>query len=385
MFDSLQLIPAADDAAWRRWLGPAPHDFYHTAAYHRFSEESGEGEAWLAVYGRRERFLAWPYLLRRVEAPAGLDPSPWRDVTSVYGYPGPLACGCRPGDAFLQTARRAIAGLWRSLRVVSVFTRFHPLFENHNWAEPAGRRPNTGGARAAGTTVSLDLTLDESANWRHYQAGLRNRIHRGRRLGLSTEPDESWEHLEDFVRLYHATMQRNHASSCYLFGVDYFRRLRRALAPHIFLLLTRSGSALAAAGIFVEHDGKVENLFSMNNEAFLDLAPTKVLLDDVRRWARARGNRVFHLGGGRGGREDSLFAFKAAFSPRRHRFYTGSWILNEPIYQRLCEARREAGQLSQDYFPAYRAPLPAAPIPPAAMTANCQGAAHDDRPGNLGS
>lgn len=336
MLEALHLIPAARESEWARWLDPLPHDFYHTAAYHRFSEESGEGEALLAVYGSSGRYLAWPYLLRPIEQ------APWlRDVTSVYGYPGPLLRGS-PDPTFLARAHVALAALWRSQDAVSAFTRFHPLLENHGWS-PAG------GITPGGETVSLDLTLDEAPNWTRYQASLRNRIHRGRRLGLVTEPDPSWSRLHDFVAFYHAAMRRNQAASYYFFPRNYFERLRRALGDRIFLMLTRQGNTIAAAALLVEHRGIVQNHFCVNNEACLDLAPSKVLLDDVRRWPRARGNQVLHLGGGRGSAPDSLFAFKAAFSDRRHRFYTGRWVLDDRLYDELS-SRRTPG----NYFPAYR-------------------------------
>ena len=336
MPEALHLIPAAAEEEWSRWLEALPHDFYHTAAYHRFSQESGEGEAVLAVYGSRERFLAWPYLLR----PLGQ----LRDITSVYGYSGPLAFGCQShDDPFLNRARREIRELWRSEQAVSAFTRLHPLLENHRWA---------GDAAASGSTVSIDLTLDEAVIWRDYQPGLRNRIHHGRRLGLATEIDEPWRRLEDFAGFYQATMLRNHAAPSYFFSVDYFHRLKRALGSHAWLFLTRCRGDIAAAGIFIEYGGVVQNHFSVNNQKYLHLAPTKVLLDDVRRWAKARGTRVFHLGGGRGSKHDSLFAFKAAFSRRRHVFYTSRWVLDARTYGSLCEGLPVP---AAEFFPAYRA------------------------------
>jgi hypothetical protein len=75
--------------------------------------------------------------------------------------------------------------------------------------------------------------------------------------------------------------------------------------------------------------------------------------DDVRRWAAERGDRVIHLGGGRGGSNDSLFAFKARFSPRRHEFYTGRWVLDPRRYDRLAQL---APDPDPGYFPPYRAP-----------------------------
>ncbi|HYM10811.1 MAG TPA: GNAT family N-acetyltransferase [Bryobacterales bacterium] len=352
--ESMQLIPASAESDWNRAIETTPHDFYHTAAYHRFSQDCGEGEAFLAVYGSARRYLAWPYLLRP------LGSGELRDVTSVYGYAGPLAFGCAPGDPFLDRARDRIGRLWLSQKVVTVFTRFHPLLENHRWAEGAPWEPPLraplvpgGGVHAGGVSVSIDLTRPEAATWHDYQSGLRNRIHHGRRLGLASEIDEGWSHLEDFVRFYHATMERNHALSYYFFSLDYFRRLRQALGAHAFLLLARLGGEIAAAGIFIEYAGSVQNHFCVNNEQYLRLAPSKVLLDDVRRWAQERGNHVFHLGGGRGGRQDSLFGFKAAFSRRRHLFYTGRWILDPIAYHALCAGIRAA----PDFFPAYRAPL----------------------------
>ena len=183
----LLLIPAAATAEWQRWLDPAPHDFYHTAAYHQFSQDSGEGRALLAVCGSPARYLAWPYLLRPI---AG---TPWRDVASVYGYPGPVACGCGPpvgcgcgpDASFLAEARSEIASFWRRQNAVSAFTRFHPLLENHALAEPGDLHPG-------GQTVSIDLTLDDDACWRDYRRDLRHAVRRARRLGLTTVFDESW-------------------------------------------------------------------------------------------------------------------------------------------------------------------------------------------------
>ena len=339
-----------------QWIDPLPHDFYHTAAYHRFSEQSGEGEAWLAVYGSQDQYLAWPYLLRSVPASTGIGRG-LRDVTSVYGYAGPLLKRLVSDDSFLERAGQSIGELWRSQNVVTAFSRFHPLLEKHRWAQLRSATLDSACVREAGLTVSIDLTASDQDNWHGYQASLRNRIRRGRRLGLVSSLDESWSHLGDFVRFYHATMARNHATPYYFFTVEYFQRLRDALGSRAVLMLTRLGTTLAAAGIFVEYRGIVQNHFCVNNPECLSLAPSKVLLDDVRRWASARGNSVFHLGGGRSGSRDSLFAFKSAFSPRRHVFHTGQWILNCEAYQQLCGGRSDdcAVRRLTGFFPAYRA------------------------------
>jgi hypothetical protein len=86
------------------------------------------------------------------------------------------------------------------------------------------------------------------------------------------------------------------------------------------------------------------------------------LLDTARLWAAGQQARVFHLGGGVGARTDSLFQFKAGFSPQRHEFLTWRWILEPERYRAVCEERERSDEssglelASADYFPEYRAP-----------------------------
>ena len=79
---------------------------------------------------------------------------------------------------------------------------------------------------------------------------------------------------------------------------------------------------IISAGLFAETSGIVQYHLSGTDEGFLAYSPLKTMVDFVRRWAKGRGNRVFHLDSGVGGKGNSLFAFKAGFSRTRHPFYT---------------------------------------------------------------
>jgi hypothetical protein len=283
---------------------------------------------------------------------------------------------CSEGDPFLREACEAITEVWREQSAVTAFTRFHPLLENHKCVSSMGSPSEeiiegtpVNGLVFCGQTVSIDLTMTEEESIRSYQKVLRQEINRGRRLGLVTKVDGDWQHLDDFVSIYHLTMGNNHASSQYFFPDRYFRQLHKALGANIYLMLTQYEGQVASAGLFIESNSFMHAHLAGVNEQFRSLSPLKVLLDDVRRWARERGNTLLHLGGGRGGRDDSLFAFKGRFSPRRHRFYTGQWIVNRTAYNLLCKEKQayasKAGLvlLNPEFFPAYRAPLGEAPGP----------------------
>ena len=347
----LELCSVSRAAMWEAYLALVDHDFYHSAAYHRFSEEQGEGQAFLAVYQEGAgRLLLWPYLLRPVE---GLAIDGYFDVTSAYGYPGPLGRGCAGDEAFLTRASRALVDLWTSQGAVAAFTRFHPLLENHCLAPPSAP------PQRAGRTVSIDLTRTPEQVWGGYQSSLRNCINKARRNGVRIEADLRPEHLQRFACLYRDTMVRNQASDYYFFGEEYFQSLLRHLGPRARLMIARWQDQVIGAGIFVEWNGILHNHFCVNDGRFLHLTPSKVLLDEVRLGGQQQGCRRFHLGGGRGGQTDSLFAFKAAYSKRSHDFYVWKKVLQPAVYEHLCDVHSRLSSRGRDatangYFPAYR-------------------------------
>lgn len=357
------------DAAWEDWLAPVPRDVFHTAGYHAYSEASGEGEAQLIVVGNRERGFAWPYLLRSVPDQIGGAGSAITDISSVYGYPGPLAWGCSTGDPFLAAAWREILHTWHDQGAITAFTRFHPLLGNASLASglraselvsPAADGFDPGNPIVAGgQTVSIDLTLGYEGVRALYGRDLRREIDASRRAGLVTEVDPDFAELGTFARLYNDTMQRLNASEYYLFQESDFWRLREALDRKLHLLVTRKDGKVAAAGLFTEWNGLFEWYLVGTDSDYSSLSPSKPLVDFAVEWAIGLGGTVLHLGGGRGGSRDSLLWFKGRFSPLRHTFHTGRWILDPRVVAELADERRSrlapGSILSPGYFPEYRA------------------------------
>ncbi|MDA1316083.1 MAG: GNAT family N-acetyltransferase [Acidobacteria bacterium] len=349
----LDIVSASNALSWREALDGVRHDFYHEAAYHELCQERGEGEAYLAVYREGKSALLWPYLLRPIE---GLAAGGHCDVTSVYGYPGPLAA-----NTSLEFVERGLAALqehWRSRKAVTAFTRLNSVLGNQALLEAVTP------IEESGATVAIDLTLPEEEIWRGYRKTLRHEIKRAREHGLRVTEDEGLLKLRRFVDLYRETMTRNQAAPSYFFGVDYFVALFNALPGRAHLFTVCDGETLVAGGVFVETDGIVQYHLSGSDQRYAGLAPAKLLLDEVRLWAAARGHRHLHLGGGRGGSRDSLFAFKAAFSGRHFPFFVWKCVLQSTIYEELCRLHlgRSSSRGAADaggavdaggYFPAY--------------------------------
>lgn len=364
---SVKLIRASD-SSWTAYLDGIPHDFYQTRGYHLLHEEFGGDEAWLAVYEDGPKRFLWPYLKRDISG-SGRPSKSLCDVTGVYGYAGPLANEDAASEQqFLGSALKELVTEWHRQGVVSIFTRFHPLLENHRFfctqqITESGWQVH-GECSSSGKTVVIDLTRSQEEVWAAYPRQLRHSIGRSRDSGLSSEWDPEWRHLDEFVALYYETMKRNNASPFYYFPVEYFRTLKQVAGEHGSLIVTKHSGEVLSIGLLFEYQGVVSLHLLANSSQASHLSPSKLTIHDAQTWARARGNRLFHLGGGRGNRDDdALFQFKARFSRVSRPFFTGRWIVDKSTYNFLSEARRQRGialgkaMADETFFPFYRAPI----------------------------
>ena len=83
-------------------------------------------------------------------------------------------------------------------------------------------------------------------------------------------------------------------------------------------------------------------------------APTNLLLYKAALWGCETGCKTFHLGGGVGSGEDSLFKFKKSFYRNDDLpfFSIGKKIFDQQKYDFLVSMREET---NSSYFPKYRA------------------------------
>ena len=346
---NVEVLPAGS-AQWIGMLDRVRHDVYHTPGYHCLSGFGQEGTPFAFAYQEGELSFLWPYLLVPIAGAAG-----YHDVTSVYGYSGP---GGSADPAFTARAWHALREHWTSQRVVSVFTRFHPILANFQMLDeiPAAKA----GIRECGNTVSIDLTLPPDVQVGRYQKNLRQAIRKVRETGFVTTEDEDWTQAGAFVSVYQDTMTRCGSRPEYMVDESWVHNFRQSIGSPARLFVTKRDDAVAAAMIVMAYGQFLHCHLIGTASKYLPASPSKVLLDDVRIWGHQRGYGVMHLGGGVGGREDDLFHFKRKFSPLTHSFRTGNWILDETVYREL-EARNRTRLAAKgvdldrfSYFPSYR-------------------------------
>jgi hypothetical protein len=349
---SFEVIGTDDGARWEAVLADVvQHDFHHLVGYHRLAEYHGEGTARLFSYRSGRYLVAIPLLLRPIDA---ADPEGPQDATSVYGYAGPVSSHVNVPREVVRDFEEALREELVSQKVVAVFSRLHPLIRQSDLLADVGE------IRPTGPTVSVDLTLPAEEQWAGYSKGTRRLIRRALDAGVVCVHDETHDWLAEWAQAYGETMRRVGASGAYSYDLAYFERMAAELGSAMHLFVALVDGRMAAGGLFTRCDGIVQAHLGAMRAEYVALSPVRLVDDTARRWAAESGARVFHLGGGVGGREDSLFQYKAGFSDRRHLQSTWRWIVDGGLYEQLTKERPGAqgpgGHQPDDYFPAYRRP-----------------------------
>jgi lipid II:glycine glycyltransferase (peptidoglycan interpeptide bridge formation enzyme) len=230
--------------------------------------------------------------------------------------------------------------------IVAAFLRMHPLL-------PVPAASDVIDV-VRGQTVYTDFAVSHDELWKQTRRGHRAEICKLEKLGFFGMVEDR-SVFDDFIAIYLETMIRVDASAGYYFTSEYFYDLRESLSETVHLVTVKApGGDTAAAGLFLEHDGIVQYYLSGASSQHAALAPSKLMLHTARSWAKDRGNRLFHLGGGLGGASDSLYLFKAGFSELRAKFHTWHIICHPEKYHRLLGARKLQHDPASTFFPEYR-------------------------------
>lgn len=340
--DVAELV-SADDPRWGEALQGVRHDVYHRPEYVAY-DAAGSGEPCAFLFRDGHLALIVPLVLRAVPGADAVD------ATSPYGYPGPVSNASLDDEGFWARACAALVGVLRERGAITCFLRLHPLLPLR--LDVLGRH---GRLVQHGHTVSIDLRAPEEVQWGDIRKRDRSYINRCVRQGMSTTFDD-WSLLPDVARAYAETMERRGAGAAYRYDADDFVRLRSALGDDLHLVAVRHEGEVVSGTFLLERSGIVQLHLRGTLDSALDLQANKLETDAVRRWAGQRGDSVMHLGGGLGGAEDSLFRFKAGFSPDRNAFFTWRAVLDVPAHDALVTARGgEVGdRTGGDFFPLYR-------------------------------
>ncbi|PIG91483.1 GNAT family N-acetyltransferase [Gloeocapsopsis sp. IPPAS B-1203] len=339
---------------WQQVLSRLRHDIYHLPAYVALEAQRIKAIPEAILITKDDKVFFVPYLLRSCDdlLPTSQTQIELFDVISPYGYPGILLNEAANNPDFLNFAINEFTHQLSRKNVCSAFLRLHPLL-NQNLSEYPYSKIN-------GETVAVDLRLSLAEIWSQTRPEHRNKINKCKRAGMIAKIVPFVAYIDDFIDIYEQTMDRVGASSSYYFDKSYFIQLSQALKNQLHLCIVELDNEIICSGLFTEACGIVQYHLGGTKSAFLKQAPSKLMFDYVRTWAKERNNEFLHLGGGVGSAKDSLFHFKAGFSKQTQTFSTIRLVVNKKKYHNLVQKRAAELNISfeellnSEFFPAYR-------------------------------
>ncbi|MGF7040279.1 GNAT family N-acetyltransferase [Mucilaginibacter lappiensis] len=319
------------------------HEVFHTWNYHSLNQE---GEPLLFVYEEEGFFIALPVIKRKIEN------SLFFDMTSAYGYCGPISNIDLSSLSVLTIAsfKTSFVNFMKEENAVCIFSRLHPFLNQYNILE------SIGGLHENGTTLYMDLSLSVEDQRSKYDKRLFRQIRKLREKGYIIKELNSQEGIKNFTEMYYKNMDRVNASRNYYFDEQYFANLLNAEHFENKLLLIYDGPELICGALLLLSNSIIRNHLSATSPEYLKESPSKLLTDEISMIGRRLGKKIFHLGGGVGGKEDSLFTFKRYFSDLQVKDHIWCYINDNTAYNDLVLKAGVDVNAGANYFPLYRQP-----------------------------
>lgn len=331
-------VPAAEWDARLDALGLS--DAYLRLGYLRSAAVLTPGEPVLLHHAGDDGDVIFAALARE-------DPS---DLITPYGYGGPVTAGARPPVASFAAAY----GEWcRGRGAVSTFVLFHPLYANHELGFGFEVQPLAG-------TIAWDLAAREDAEpagallagmHRHHRRMVRRALNDGAEVRTQVCAPGDAGGLAGFRDLYEETMRRADADPFYLFGDAYWASLADGV-PMVLVEVWRGDERLAAV-LGLTGAPWLHYHLGASSETGRGLGASHLAIYSLARWGQEQGYTRLHLGGGVGGKRDSLLLYKERFAPGGEVAAAIGKAVHDPERYRSLTGQAEISY--EGFFPAYRA------------------------------
>ncbi len=323
------------------------HDVYHLCGYTKAFEIHGDGKPHLFYY-KDDGVRGMNVVMMRDVADdsrfSGKIPrGTYFDLITPYGYGGWLIEGNGNKELLFSEYEK-----WaKESNVVSEFVRYHPVLDNARFSEAAYNVIPLGG------TIALDISSEETI-WANITSKNRNMIRKAEKNGITIHMGRTSELFEKFREIYNATMDKDNADSYYYFAPDFYKSVKDDLPDNSQVFYAVYEDKIIAASIILFENERLNYHLSGSVREYQNLAPTNLLLYKAALWGSENGHKTFHLGGGVGSGEDSLFKFKKSFYRGEPcRYHIGKKIFLQNEYDMLLSLRGDMPQ--GGFFPQYRA------------------------------
>lgn len=269
------------------------------------------------------------------------------DTVTPYAFGGPIVL-----NAASNVERANLLDAFRSFfkdycqreRIVAEYVQFNPWLRNHlDFSEDYELSIHN---KIFGIDLSVgDFFMKEFAGRR------RTSVRSAEKAGVDVQFDEAGDSLDDFLRIYDLTIERNNIREYFHFSAEFLNKLFQRLKGEIFCLRANYEKRCISVCIILVYKDFIHYLYAANDPNYFKLNASSLLIYKAACYGQEMGCKMMNLGGG--GNEHSRL-FKESFTRKTtFDYFTGTRIHNDTVYNELT---RRHGVEDVHFFPAYRAP-----------------------------
>lgn len=329
------------------------YDVYYLSGYTKPFQLYGDGEPNLIYYHDEEIRALNVVMVRDISEDKKfenkIESQSYFDITTPYGYGGFIIEGT-PNNSNFKKLNEEYFEYCRSKNIISEFVRFHPVLENSKMNSDIYEVTDLG------KTITMNLISKEQI-WNDLSSKNRNVIRKAIKSGVRIYWGRNAELIDEFISLYNSTMNKDQATDYYYFNKEFFNSVLEDLKYNSLIFYALYGQKVISISIIIFGNNYMHYHLSASDREYNNLAATNLLLYEAACWGCENGYKTFHLGGGIGSKEDSLFKFKKSFNKNSKTYFSiGKKIFNQDKYDELIEIRKnEIGfEINSSFFPAYR-------------------------------
>lgn len=315
------------------------NDIYNKVSYCLAEANRLNGKFVYFKFEMDGEFAIFPFIEREFL----VDGTVCRDLTMAYGYP----CAMKTKNYLpsIELSIKELQAASRSEGYVSLFMRNNPL---------VSQSLDLSNYELVGESVYLDLTLDNETRLASYRKVHRRDVKNSssKNLSCSFKPFGVGD-IDIFSSLYSNTMDRLDANSDYYFTYKYFKALVDSPELDYHLAISQYNEEVLTMALFSICGEIMQYHLSCSSNSKLRGFGSKLVIETAAARGKDAGCSVLNLGGGLGGRADSLFDFKAGFSSLRARNYIYKSVVDEEIYEKAVAEKSNKSPIGTR-FPQYR-------------------------------
>ena len=324
------IINARDTEKWKSVLknfGKLDCSFlpeYHLA----YCSRDKGSQALLYVQESDYNIFAFPFILNEIPLEFCSSKKKLYDISSVYGYSGPLIRKHDP--KFLYIAWNNF-DLWAlDNNIICEFTRFSFYNGNRVIAHPETKI-------LSNRTVAINyFNMSEEAHKKILGPKTRNMIAKARLSDLKVQKLNFKENYPQFKKLYDELMLKNSAPSFFFYDDDYYKELAKMDYNDINLFGIFRNEEFVGAVIIIRYGHYALYHLGAVKEGLNSLGCSNFYLFELWKILKGEGLKILNLGGGRTtALDDPLLKFKLRNSNGRAEFEIGLRVINKLEYEKV--------------------------------------------------